>query len=130
MHDLERNNCNIISLVCLHMFFGVVTQNVVIDMSQNVFCMTLINIQMSDDINLEAKENDEHTREDDKKGSKILLCLSPINKSKWSYVNRDKKSAKLSNNKKWTSKNKNIQCKIVNSSKRRRRGTHFGSCAS
>jgi hypothetical protein len=64
------------------MFFGVVTQNVVIDMSQNVFCMTLINIQMSDDINLEAKENDEHTREDDKKGSKILLCLSPINKSK------------------------------------------------
>jgi hypothetical protein len=40
--------------------------------------------------------------------------LLPIDKSKWSNVNRDKKSTKLSNNKKWASKNKNIQCKIIN----------------
>jgi hypothetical protein len=39
-------------------FFGVVTQDVVIDMSQNVLCMPLIGIQMSDDINLEGEEDD------------------------------------------------------------------------
>jgi hypothetical protein len=39
--------------------------------------------------------------------------LLPIDKSKWSNVNRDKKSTKLSNNKKCASKIKNIQCKLI-----------------
>ncbi len=76
--------------------------------------MTLISIQASEDINLEGKEDDENIREDNIKVSEIFLCLLPIDKSKWSNVNRDKKSTKLSNNKKWASKNKNIQCKIIN----------------
>jgi hypothetical protein len=64
------------------MLFGMVSQDVVIDMSQNVFCMTLISIQMSEDINLEGKDDDKNIREDNIKGSEILLCLLPIDKSK------------------------------------------------
>jgi hypothetical protein len=44
--------------------------------------MTLISIQMSEDINLEGKEDDENIREDNIKGSQILLCLPPIDKKR------------------------------------------------
>jgi len=64
------------------MLFGMVSQDVVIDMSQNVLCMTLISIQMSEDINLEGKDDDKNIKEDNINGSEILLCLLPIDKSK------------------------------------------------
>lgn len=64
------------------MFFGIVSQDVVNDMSQNVLCMTLISIQMSEDINLEGKEDDENIRENNIKGREILLCLPPIDKKR------------------------------------------------
>jgi hypothetical protein len=44
--------------------------------------MTLISIQRSEDINLEGKEDDENIREDNIKGSEILLCLPSIDKKK------------------------------------------------